>query len=241
MIFPITGEDREKYEALKLGNKVLVVGLTGGIASGKSTVARLLEELGSAVIDFDFLARQVVRPGERAWSEIVKYFGEGILLENEELDRKKISEIVFLDPEKRKRLEEVTHPAIGKEFVRQVYNIASRENNAIIQAVIPLLIECGMQELFHAVTVVYIPREKQIQRLIKRDGITIEKAGNILKAQMPIDEKIGYADFVINNSGTVEETRIQVKNLWDNLLELSKNLWPGPGRGSCLIDHSGSL
>lgn len=227
MIFPMTGEDRERYKALKLGNRVLVVGLTGGIASGKSTVANFLEELGSIVIDFDILARQVVRPGEKAWSEIIEYFGEGILLKNMEIDRKKLSEMVFLDPEKRKKLEEFTHPAIGKEFVRQVDRIASSENNAIIQAVIPLLIECGMQELFHAVAVVHVPREKQIERLIMRDGITRESAVNIIKAQMPIDEKIRYADFVINNNGTVEETRIQVKHIWDKLLELKKNPRPG--------------
>ncbi|MBN1627465.1 MAG: dephospho-CoA kinase, partial [Deltaproteobacteria bacterium] len=225
----ITEEDRERYETLKLSNRIMVVGLTGGIASGKSTVAKLMEELGGIVIDFDFIARKVVRPGEKAWLEIVEYFGEGILLENRELDRKKISDIVFLDPEKRKRLEGFTHPAIGKEFVRQVDDIASRENDAIIQAVIPLLIECGMQQLFHAVAVVYIQREKQVQRLIKRDGITREGAVNIIKAQMPIDEKIRYADFVINNSGTVEETRVQVKHVWDNLLEIKKELFNRQG------------
>lgn len=223
MIFPLTVEDRRRYEALKAGNRILLIGLTGGIASGKSTVARIFEGLGSVIIDFDILARQVVQPGERAWSEIVEYFGEEILLDNRELDRKKMSELVFLDDEKRKRLEGFTHPAIGREYVKQVENIASRENHAIIQAVIPLLMECGMRELFHAVAVVHIPREKQIQRLIERDGITRDKALNIINAQMPIDEKARYADFVIYNKGTVEETKAQVKQIWERLVEMRDN------------------
>jgi dephospho-CoA kinase len=178
-----------------------------------------LKGLGAGVIDFDILARKVVSPGEKAWGEIVEYFGEDILLDNRELDRKKISEIVFYDSEKRKKLEGFTHPAIGEEFVKEVDRIANLENKAIILVVVPLLIECRMQDLFHAVVVVYIPREMQVQRLMERDGITSDMASNIINAQLPIDEKLRYADFVINNDGALEETKRQVQVMWDSLRE----------------------
>jgi len=220
MIFPIAREDRERYEAIKAGDNVLLIGLTGGIASGKSTVAGFIEELGGVIIDFDFLARQVVRPGEKAWGRIVEYFGKEILLDNGDIDRKKISGVVFLDDKKRKILEGFTHPAIGEAFVKEVEKAAAEQRNAVILGVVPLLIECRMHEFFHAIALVYVPREKQIERLTKRDGITRDKAITIINAQMPIDEKIGYADFVINNNGTVEETKIQVKGFWDQLMDM---------------------
>jgi dephospho-CoA kinase len=222
MIFPIFNKDRERYEAVKAEGNILLVGLTGGIASGKSTVAGFIKELGAVVIDFDILARKVVSPGEKAWFSIVEYFGEEILLDNREIDRKKISGLVFLDAEKRKRLEEFTHPAIGEEFVKEVEKAAAQKRHVVILGVVPLLIECGMQELFHAIALVYIPRETQIDRLTKRDGITRERAIDIINAQMPIDEKIGHADFVINNNCSVEETKIQVKGFWDRLIELQQ-------------------
>lgn len=219
MLFPISKAAREKYEAIKAERKILIIGLTGGIASGKSTIAQFLKELGGVIIDFDILAREAVRPGAKAWRQIVEFFGEGVLLDNRELDRKKISEIVFSDSEKRKTLEGFTHPAIAEEFVREVERISSEKNNSLVFAVVPLLIEGRMQELFHAIAVVYIPREKQIERLMQRDGITRDRAIGILSAQMPIDEKIGYADFVIDNEESLEETKRQVQNFWGKLLE----------------------
>jgi dephospho-CoA kinase len=222
MLFPISKAAREKYEAIKAGKKVLIVGLTGGIASGKSTVAQFLKELGGVIIDFDILARHAVRPGEKAWRQIMEFFGEGVLLDNGELDRKRISEIVFNDTEKRKRLEEFIHPAVAEEFIREIEGISSEKNSALVFVAVPLLIEGGMQELFHALAVVYIPREKQIERLMKRDGITRDRAAGILNAQMPIDEKIGYADFVIDNEESLEETKRQVQNFWGRLLERQK-------------------
>lgn len=232
MIFPISTQARERYDAVRAVSDVLLIGLTGGIASGKSTVAGFLKELGCVIIDFDILARQVVSPGEKAWGRIVEYFGEEILLENREIDRKKISAIVFPDAEKRKALEGFTHPAIGEAYVNEVEKAAAGDNNAIILGVVPLLLECGMQALFHAIALVYIPREKQIDRLIRRDGITRTAAVNIINAQMPIDEKIGYADFVINNDGTIEETRKQVKGFRERLTEMKRsgsNHMPGQG------------
>lgn len=202
---------------------ILLIGLTGGIASGKSTVAHMLEEMGSHVIDFDMLARRVVEPGRPAWKKIVDYFGRDILQGSGEIDRKRLSRIIFGNSEKRKRLEGFTHPFIADEFTGHVDEIASSDPDAIINAVVPILFEAGMQALFHKVVVVYIPREEQIKRLIERDGISEGDAVNILNAQMHIDEKIRQADFIINNENSIEETKRQVHDLWNTLRKLQRD------------------
>ena len=138
------------------------------------------------------------------------------------LDRKKLSDIVFKDFEKRKKLESFTHPRINEAFVKQVNEIAATDPDAIIQVVIPLLIELNLQYIFHKVLVVYIPPEEQVKRLAERDKITTEEAANILKAQLPIDEKVGYADFVIHNDQALENTGKQVEDLWQTLKQVQK-------------------
>ena len=200
----------------------LLLGVTGGIASGKSTVVKMLEDLGAPIIDFDIIARQVVEPGRPALREIVDYFGKQVLEEDGSLDRKRVSDIVFRDFEKRKKLEGFIHPRIHEEFVKQVNEIAEKDPNAIIQVDIPLLIELNMQYMFHKLMVVHIPQEKQVERLAERDGISIEEAANILKAQLPIDEKVSYADFVIHNQGSLDETKKQVEDLWQTLKQIQK-------------------
>ncbi|MBW2348085.1 MAG: dephospho-CoA kinase [Deltaproteobacteria bacterium] len=212
--FPLSYGGLDQLETLRGKDNRLLLGVTGGIASGKSTVAAMLEELGAPIIDFDVLARRVVEPGKPAWKEIVDYFGRQVLNEDETLDRKKLSSIVFRDLEKRKKLEGFTHPRIGEEFLREVEEITRTDPNAIIQVVIPLLIELNLQFQFHKILVVYISAEEQIRRLAGRDGISEEEAANILKAQLPIDEKIGYADYVIHNEGSLEETKKEVEELW---------------------------
>jgi dephospho-CoA kinase len=206
-----------QVEEIRGKDNRLLVGVTGGIASGKSTVARMLEELGAPVIDFDALSRSVVEPGKPAWKDIAAYFGEQVLLEDKTLDRKKISEIVFRDPEKRKRLEGFTHPRIYEDFRRLVKEYTQKDPDVIIQVVVPLLIEANLQYLFHKLLLVYIPQEKQIERLMDRDKISREMAQNILTAQLPIDEKKGYADFIVDNSGSLEETKRQVGEVWQKL------------------------
>ena len=211
---------------LKIGGtkaNPLLLGVTGGIASGKSTVAQLLKDLGASVIDFDVIAREIVKPGKAALIEIVDYFGEKVLDREGSLDRKRLSEIVFQDREKRKKLEEMTHPRIVDTFIKKANQIAEEEPDAIIQAVVPLLFEVSLQHLFHKTLVVYIPREKQIKRLTKRDGISPEQASSILNAQLPIEEKISMADFVINNENSVEETRVQVDELWQILKKIQES------------------
>lgn len=220
--FPLSYGRMDEMEAIRGTDNRLLLGLTGGIGSGKSTVARMLEELGAYTIDFDVIARDVVEPEKPAFREIVDYFGRQVLQEDGTIDRKRLSDIVFHDIEKRKKLESFTHPRISKDFVRQVNEITEKDPDAIIQVVIPLLLELNLQYLFHKLLVVYIPRESQIERLVERDKISKDAAANILKAQLPIDEKLGYADFVIHNEGSIEETRRQVQDLWQELLRLQK-------------------
>jgi dephospho-CoA kinase len=220
--FPASYGGIQELETIRGKDNRLLLGVTGGIATGKTTVAKMLEEMGAPMIDFDIIARQVVEAGKPAWKEIVDYFGKQVLQEDGRLDRKKLSDIVFKDIEKRKKLESFTHPRISEEFVKQVTEIATMDPNAIIQVDIPLLIELNLQYTFHKVLLVYIPEEMQIERLMKRDGITREAAANILKAQFPIDEKVGYADFVIHNEGSVEETRRQVEEVWKELKRIQK-------------------
>jgi len=182
----------------------------------------MLRQKGAYVIDFDLLARKVVEPDKPAWKDIVAYFGEQILREDRTLDRKKLADLVFKDIEKRKKLESFTHPRINEEFVKELGDITSRDPNAIILVDVPLMIERNLQYMFHKTLVVYVPREIQIERLIKRDGINREEALSRLAAQLPIEEKTGYADFVINNAGPLEETQKQGDDLWEKLKQIQR-------------------
>ncbi|MCF8143332.1 MAG: dephospho-CoA kinase [Deltaproteobacteria bacterium] len=201
----------------------MVLGVTGGIASGKTTVAHMLAELCAPIIDFDLLAREVVVPGQPAFQEIVGYFGEAVIGEDGNLDRKRLSGIVFQDPEKRRILEAMTHPRILEAFVRRVRQLGDDNPQGIVQAVIPLLFEAHLEPLVHKVLVVYVSPDTQIERLMKRDRISREEARRILDAQMPIDEKAARADFVIRNEGDVEGTRKQVTALWKRLKEMQNS------------------
>ena len=220
--YPVAFGSFEEVEEIRGKDNRILLGVTGGIASGKSTVACMLEDIGAYIIDFDVLSREVVEPGQPAWREIVEYFGKQVLQEDDNLDRKKLSSIVFQDIEKRKKLEGFTHPRITELFIHKIKDITSSDPDAIIQVVNPLLIEFNNQYRFHKTLVVYVPREVQIERLIKRDHITEEEAEKILEAQMSIDEKIGYGDFVIYNDKSLDETRKQVQDLWEKLETFQK-------------------
>ena len=201
---------------------LLVLGVTGGIASGKTTVADMLAESGARIIDFDLIAREVVGPDKPAFREIVDYFGDRVIGEDGRLDRKRLSGMVFRDPAKRKILEGMTHPRIVEAFVGQVRQIAENNPHGIILAVIPLLFEVNLRYLVHKVLVVYVSPEIQMERLIIRDKISRDEAGRILKAQMPIDDKVAGADFVIRNEGNLDETRREINALWQTLREAQK-------------------
>lgn len=195
----------------------LLLGVTGGIASGKTAVCDMLSEMGVPLIDFDVLARKVVEPGMPAWQDIVAFFGEGILDSNRKIDRKKLSGIVFQDRNKRRTLEAFTHPRIALQYIQELNEVRARHPNAVVQAAVPLLIEANLQHLFHKILVVFIPREIQIERLMRRDGIRREEAEAILAAQLPIEKKLQHADFVIDNSKSLDETRVEVQSLLKTL------------------------
>lgn len=220
--FPMSYSGMEELADIRGKDNRLLLGVTGGVGSGKTAVAHMLEELGAATIDFDVLSRLVVDPGKPAWKEVVAYFGEQVLLEDKSLNRKKLAEIVFRDIEKRKKLESFIHPRVHEEFVRLVKEYAAKDPSVIIQAVVPLLLELNLQYLFHKLLVVYIPEEVQIERLMERDRISREMATNMLKSQLPMEEKKGYADFIVDNSGPLEETRRQVKEIWEKLRKIQK-------------------
>ena len=207
-----------------LRNRSMILGVTGGIASGKSSVATMLEKMGLPVLDFDVLARQVVEPGQTAWNDIVSRFGRDILNNKQEIDRKKLSGIVFNDEKRRKELEEITHPRITDQYMIAIDKIAREKPNCIIQSVIPLLFEVNLEGLVHKILLVYIPREKQVERLMDRDKIKREDALKIINAQLPIEDKIEKADFVVNNEDSPEETVKVVKRLYKKLLKAHMDL-----------------
>ncbi|MCF8031990.1 MAG: dephospho-CoA kinase [Desulfarculaceae bacterium] len=199
----------------------VVVGLTGSIASGKSTVARRLVELGAHLIDFDLIARQVVEPGQPAYQEIVDYFGKQVLDDQGGLDRKKMSAIVFSDLEKRKKLEGFTHPRIYEEFFAQLQAITAKDPQGVVMVDVPLLVELNLMYLFEKNVVVYVTPEVQVERLMARDGISQDEAEQIMANQLGMDQKKGFADMVINNDGTPEQTEEQILALWDELKALA--------------------
>jgi dephospho-CoA kinase len=196
---------------------MLNVGLTGGIACGKSTVARMLVENGAVLIDFDELAHTVQEPEGAVWREIVRHFGEEILNEDRTIDRRRLGKTVFADREKRELLNRIVHPAIFEEWQRRLEEIRKANTDAIVISDIPLLIEAGMKELVDLVLLVYITPEEQIRRAMARDGFSREEAERRLAAQMPIEEKLRWADIVIRNGGSPEETGRAVSDVWVEL------------------------
>ena len=196
---------------------MLNVGLTGGIASGKSTVARMLVEKGAVLIDFDELTREVEEPDKPAWWEIVRHFGEAVLLPDRRIDRGKLGAIVFGDPVKRRLLNDIVHPAVFDEWRKRLTEIERRQPDAVVLSDIPLLIEAGLEKMVDVVLLIYIPPDEQIRRLMARNGLSREEAERRVSAQMPIAQKIPRADRVIRNEGSIEETAREVERIWEEL------------------------
>lgn len=201
---------------------MIIIGLTGGIASGKSTVAKMLVEKGAYLIDADQLAREVVEPGRPAWRAIVDWLGESILLPDRNIDRARLADIVFNDPVMLDRLNKIVHPRVGSRFLAFSEQIKAQNPEAVVVYDIPLLIEAGMQEMVDLVLLVYLPRESQISRLQQRDGISRSEAEARLNAQKPLEEKKEDADVIIDNSGTIAETARQVDQFWTKLKKMTK-------------------
>ena len=180
-----------------------VVGLTGGIASGKSTFAALLRERGVPVVDADALARAVVEPGSPALAELARAFGPSVLLPDGSLDRRALGARVFADAGERRRLEAITHPAIRQAMGEAVQQLADAGHPLAFYDV-PLLYEVGLEGALDAVVVVWTPRQVQLERLVRRDGLSPEDAEARLAAQLSLDEKARRADFVVLNDGAPE-------------------------------------
>lgn len=204
---------------------MLNVGLTGGIASGKSTVARMFEELGAFHIDLDRLAHECQEPEGPVWRALVGRFGREILDGDGRIDRRRLGEIVFADRKRLAELNALVHPAVLAAWERRLGEIRERRPDAVVLSDIPLLFEAGLGQRVDLTLLVYVPPEEQIRRLMARDGFGRPEALRRLAAQIPIDEKLSAADIVIRNDGTLDQTRRRVEEAWE---ELSKRALQPP-------------
>jgi len=198
---------------------MIIAGLTGTIGTGKSTVAKMFADMGAFITDSDLIAHQVVEPGKPAWQAIKDYFGPGVLNEDQTLNRQRLADLVFNDPDKLHQLNSIVHPEVIKEDLRQVEEKRLIDPDGVIVKDIPLLLEVGpdvARKLVDKIIVVYCSPEIQLLRLIAR-GMSKEDASNRIKNQIPVKEKMQFADFVINNDGSLEETKQQVQNIYSQL------------------------
>ncbi|MBP1698607.1 MAG: coaE, partial [Deltaproteobacteria bacterium] len=176
---------------------MLIVGLTGGVASGKTAASQVLKEEGAYIIDADQIARELVQPQKPAWNELIRAFGKDILQEDGSIHRKKLAEKVFADPKQRKRLNQILHPRIKEEMGRRTKEIGQKDPEAIVVIDAPLLVELGDHYEMDKLIVVTSTQTQQIERLKERDGIGPEAALKILSSQMSLGEKVKLADFII--------------------------------------------
>jgi dephospho-CoA kinase len=186
------------------------IGLTGGIACGKSTVAAMLAARGAILVDADAIAREVVEPGSPALGEISARFGQDVILEDGSLHRKRLGELIFADADAKRDLENLLHPRIRQIMMGRMRENESLYPDKLVVVDVPLLYESKLESWFSEVMVVYVPRETQLSRLIARDGLTTEQAERRLNAQLPIDEKKARADYVVDNQGSLSATEEQV-------------------------------
>jgi dephospho-CoA kinase len=198
--------------------KFLLVGLTGGIATGKSTVSEVFRRLGCVIIDADALAHEVVESGAPAYNAIVAEFGRGILQPDGALDRKKLGAIVFAVPEKRRRLEAITHPRIRERFARRLEELAAGDFAGVVIFDAPVMIESGNYKTMDRLVVVVTDAATQAERLTARDALGAPEAGRRIASQMPVAEKAKLADYVIDNSGDREATIAEVRRVHAALL-----------------------
>ena len=193
-----------------------LIGLTGGIASGKTAAAAILRRLGAAVIDADELSREVVQPGEEAWKEIIAAFSPAVLQQDKTLDRKKLRKLVFDDPAARKKLEAIIHPKVRALAEKKIRELQAAGNEIIVYEV-PLLFEGQLQLWLRPVILIACSTATQKQRLKQRDGLTDEQAQQHLNAQMSLEQKRRLADYVVENNGSLDDLEQQVKTVLDKI------------------------
>jgi dephospho-CoA kinase len=194
---------------------VLLVGLTGGIGSGKSTVARMLEERGAVVFDADLLAREAVEPGTPGHTAVIERFGADVLAPGGELDREALASIVFADPSARRDLEQIVHPEVRRLFAEG--SEAYHDTDRIVVFSAPLLVESGMHTAFEILVVVSATVATQIERLMRQRGMSEAAIRARIDAQAPLEDKAAVADFLVDNGGTLPELESQVERLWHEL------------------------
>ena len=194
---------------------MLLVGLTGGIGSGKSTVARMLEERGAVVFDADLLAREAVEPGTQGHTAVIERFGADVLAPGGELDREALASIVFADPSARRDLEQIVHPEVRRLFAEG--SEAYRDTDRIVVFSAPLLVESGMHTAFEILVVVSATAATQIERLMRQRGMSEPAIRARIDAQAPLEDKAAVADFLVDNGGTIAELENQVERLWHDL------------------------
>ena len=195
---------------------IKVIGITGGIASGKSTASNMVREMGFTVIDADYASRVVVEPGQKAYGEIIDQFGESILHEDGTLNREKLGAIIFTDEEKRKQLNQIVHPAV-RTYMNEEREAAFERGEKIVFLDIPLLFESKLTHMVDKTVLIYVDQDVQLQRLMARNNLTKEQAKARINSQMPLSEKKALADEVIDNNMDIDRMRSQlvsVLNKW---------------------------
>lgn len=198
-------------------NKIHVIGLTGGIGSGKSSVLKELKRLGAKVIDADKISREIVRPHSSAWKKIVKEFGKKILKKNKQIDRHILGQLIFSDNSKRKILERITHPAIIARVKKQVKALKRKNRKSVIVIDAPLLFEAKLEKMMDKVVVVWCDKKCQVERLLKKTSLQRPEILKRIKAQMPIEKKKKMADLLINNSNDIKALKLKTKQIWDKI------------------------
>lgn len=194
-----------------------IIGLTGGIGSGKSTVGAMLADLGAIVIDADQVAREIVEPGQAALTEIVNYFGDDVLLPDGSLDRKRLGAIIFADEQKRQVLNQITHPAIKDAINQKLEQITREKSGAVVVIEAPLLIEAGMVDMVDEVWLVTVEPEVQVKRVMERDGLDYDAAWQRVRSQSPSSDKIAYSNVVISTGQSIKELHREIQKHWTRL------------------------
>jgi dephospho-CoA kinase len=201
---------------------MLKIAITGGAGSGKSTVARMFGELGALLLDADAAAKDAVAVGTPAYAELRHLFGADYFNPDGSLNRAKVSQLVFTDPEKRQRLNDIVHPQVARELQAHFQEL-EQQGADLVLVEIPLLYEAGLEAAYDRVIVVYVDQADQIRRLQERDGRGTAEIAGLLKAQWPLAEKAARADFVVDNRGSLEETRNQVQKIWAAVQKIGKS------------------
>ncbi|HEU4864782.1 MAG TPA: dephospho-CoA kinase [Actinomycetota bacterium] len=195
---------------------MLLVGLTGGIGSGKSTAARMLRDLGAVVFDADVLARDAVAPGTEGHRAVVERFGADVLAPGGELDREALAAVVFADPAARRDLEAIVHPEVRRLFAEG--SEAYRNSDRVVVLSAPLLVETGMHSAFDVLVVMAVPEPVQVERLMRDRGMSEEEIRARMEAQAPLEDKAAVADILLDNEGSPEDLERQVDRIWGDLV-----------------------